>query len=138
MSDNRSNIKHYRKDEYHNDENAMSKRRRRSESVDIEVQNQKKNPFSQDQQKVTDANVNNNNFCSNSSIISDENIVPSSSLAFRPWGSQKDNREDDKLSYNYPNDTPNSHTPTFRGNILIKQNDDSTRWKFLFPQLKLV
>ena len=129
MSDNRSNIKHYRKDEYHNDENAMFKRRRRSESVDIEVQNQKKIPFSQDQEKVADANVSNNNFCSNSSIISDENIGPSSTLAFRPWGSQKDSRDDDKSSYNYPNDTPNSSAPTFRGNSLIKQNNGSIRGK---------
>ena len=115
MPDNRSSIKHYRKHDHHINENSVTKRRRLSDSIDIEVPNQKNLQQFQDKHKVTETNINNNKPCYNSNVISDENVGSASTLAFRPWGSHKDVREDDRLPYNYPNDNANSTTSTFKG-----------------------
>ena len=117
LSENRLNIKNYRKYDNQNNENEEVKRRRLSDSVGREDQQLKNNQLLHDQIKFTEGNLNNNNPSPHSNIINDDNPTPSSGLTFRPWGSQRNDREDDRISYSFASNTPNSHAQSLKGNF---------------------
>ena len=115
MSENRSNIKNYRKYDNQNNENEEIKRRRLSDSLGREDQQLKNNQLFHDQLKFTEGNLNNNNPSPHSNIINDDN--PASSSTFRPWGFHKDDRDEERISCSYASNTPNSHAQTLKGNF---------------------
>ena len=116
MSENRLNIKNYRKYDNQNNENEEVKRRRLSDSVGREDHQLKKNQLFHDQLKFTEGNLNNNNPSPSSNIINDDNPASSSGLTFRPWGSHKNDRHEDGISYSYASNTPNPHAQSLKGN----------------------
>ena len=115
LSENGSNIKYNRKLGRVHEEYEAAKRSRRSDSFDIETHKLRNSQLCQDQVKFSQSNLNNNDPCLNSNMISDDNTRPSSTLAFRPWGSHKDGSEENRVSLNYPPNTPNSHLQSFKG-----------------------
>ena len=115
MSENRLSNKNYRKYDTLNNENEEVKRRRLSDSVGREDQQLKNNQLFHDQLRFTEGNLNNNNPSPNTNIINDDN--PASSTSFRPWGSHKNDRDEERISYSHASYTPNSHAQSMKGNF---------------------
>ena len=115
MSENRLSNKNYRKYDTQNNENEEVKRRRLSDSVGREDQQLKNNQLFHDQLRFTEGNLNNNNPSPNTNIINDDN--PASSTSFRPWGSHKNDRDEERISYSHASYTPNSHAQSMKGNF---------------------
>ena len=115
LSEIGSNIKYNRKPDHFHEEHEVAKRSRRSDSFDIESHKLKNGQLCREQVTFSQSNLNNNYTSLNSNMISDDNTRSSSKLAFRPWGPHKAGSEENRASFSYPPNTPNSQLQPFKG-----------------------